>query len=333
MDCKVWPVARYNFVTGLRYEDNDRVRKSLMLMETSTHKDAIWLCSVFNKMEWIETRDIFHELEKWFRDPVALTLVGIVKEDDDILRRASNMGHPYAQASWACITRNKILCKQAMDAGESYAWYVMGRLYLSGHIVDKIHAGEHFQIACDMGDVSSIVMLEKIRWDMHDDKCTDASTCRYDSIHPSQYAIYTYAWSKGCVNVSKELLCAHFNGISIASYVPTFNSNGDGELRHSAFILGEELAIMGTTIPSHLFWIQQVKKAMTAWSVIGTRFGVVKDVRIMIAHMIWKDRIEWIHMNRPLTWKEWALKAVDKIFWSPLSYMEKPTLDDYGHLN
>jgi hypothetical protein len=40
-------------------------------------------------------------------------------------------------------------------------------------------------------------------------------------------------------------------------------------------------------------WCEEARSAIWCWLVVGKRWGVAKDIRLLIATLLWEERAEW----------------------------------------
>jgi hypothetical protein len=56
---------------------------------------------------------------------------------------------------------------------------------------------------------------------------------------------------------------------------------------------GFTVAQLERVIELHAAMLGRARRAMVCWSMAGRRLGVVKDVRVMIAKMLWEEAWRW----------------------------------------
>jgi TPR repeat protein len=60
----------------------------------------------------------------------------------------------------------------------------------------------------------------------------------------------------------------------------------------------EEMANLQRMIQLHKTMLASARQAITCWSIVGLRCGLVKDVRVMIAKMVWEEAWRWSRVKK-----------------------------------
>jgi hypothetical protein len=60
----------------------------------------------------------------------------------------------------------------------------------------------------------------------------------------------------------------------------------------------DELYALMRAVGLHDEWCDNAKQAIESWGLIGRRLGVMRDVRMMIARMVWEERCVWRNASK-----------------------------------
>jgi TPR repeat protein len=267
------------------------VKRALELAPASEHPHCQWLTDLFAEKTVTtaqEACDVFLAEEK---SPASLCFAALLSEPRDraLLRRSADLGYPLAQAKMAGTTSEEMFqfAKSAASQRERDGFYQFGRCYDFGLGCKKDLAKvrECDLIAAQLGFVLSMDVLGGL----------------LDDSDPQRWVW----WGRAAVLGNSEFFLGSFSGV-----VEEFNSgteNGD-----AVFLIGralnghasvEQRTIFGQRwefddriVPANSaisFYKSQLaacRLAVDAWSHVGIRCGVVKDVRILIGKFVWETR-------------------------------------------
>ncbi len=305
-NCKVWNVARYNFCEAMREKDAQWVRMALDYAKGSAHPDAVWLCQATAKCKCRNKDDLRHlvyELSSW-NNGLFIALCSYYKGEDYASPPFVRRKHPFLQTLDAFFNNDYELVRDAaIVGGDCTAWRVLGYMHERRDEFEK--ALECFKTAADMGHPAAILDVVRLSPDRHDSEC-DERGCRYNFLHPHMYAKYLEAAEGGVCAAKACLLKASWKQITLCNFIPAPESEPFLEMRRAAFMVGEAVYSLdeSTCPPAYLFWVKCVRDAMCVTSLICWRHGAPKDVRRLIAKKVWDQRLEWVHFNRDLSWRE-----------------------------
>jgi TPR repeat protein len=201
----------------------------------------------------------------------------------------------------------------AAAAGERDGLYWLGRCHRDGEgcEMDPGKAMSFFQRACHLGDVFSMIAIgdmmpdsdpERWRW-------AGSSLSCWFVFFFFFFLIFFFSFSKGIAALKGNSLRFMLSfAEEVEKYIDGFGN------RRSVFYIGRALVGQVDHVEKRIFkskWFFEARlgvatfaveffqsqlaacrMAVDAWSVVGVRFGVVKDIRILIAKLIWEAREE-----------------------------------------
>ncbi len=292
----VWYEIRDLFFGQNRSMTN--VGKALAIAAQNTSiSDAKWLCEVFADrgadLELYEVVALFRS--RGNDDARALCFAAEIDQDETLLRQSANLGYGFAQALLAeKVTDDEESFGWAQKAavqGERNAFCSLGDCYRNGRGCELsiAKAKQNYEIAANLGHIDAMSNLGAL--------FDDSDLQRW------------YWFGKAAARGQEYSLVGSF-----AAQVEKFN-NGFGDPA-VVFAIGKalkQLVNMQTrkflngyyngVFPSHIspanqaidFYEEQVmkaRKAVDAWTFVGIRLHIVKDVRKMIGEMIWAGRAD-----------------------------------------
>ncbi len=269
------------------------IKKALELAAACSHPDAVWLKNVFAGREDVTTGEEASAAFLDNEDSRALVLSRVCSGSDlHLLRRSAELGNAFAQAwlsSW-CAGRVKFeLAEKSATQGERDGYFWLGRCYERslGCEGDLVKAKECYFMAATLGHVDSVV-------------CHGCLLDKKD--------VQRYVWlGRGAAKRSSSIFLSE-----MAEIMRLFESNVGVDLKivfaigralngcvnvEKREIFGQRKAVdlVNDSLIAVLFYSDQVKKcrlAVDAWTMVGRRLKVVKDVRNIISKLIWEARDE-----------------------------------------
>jgi hypothetical protein len=301
---KQWLEARDTFF-GDNFAEHDFTR-ALELASRCQHPHAQWLTDVFagkTVSTKRQARDIFL-VEKEKNLPAALCFAAVLslkgfndeeQEDSEeqnltLLRRSAELGYALAQARMAKVTSREEMFRFATLAAlqrerDGFRW--LGWCFRVGFGCEKnlIKAKENFLTAAELGHVNgmidcgeSVEKLDPLRWFWWG----EAAKRRRLSCFVTFFAEQVREFESGSGSAAVVFQIGR-----------ALSGNVDVEKRA---IFGKESDFVYRIGPANAaisFYKCQVNAcrcAVDVWSLVGIRFGVVKDIRILIGRMIWETR-------------------------------------------
>jgi len=211
------------------------------------------------------------------------------------LRRSAELGFAFAQAYLAGRTRGEEKFKFAHRAaaqGERDGFYWLARCFCDGEGCEKDldKAKENFLVASELGDVWAIIELGDLvdesdpqRWRWWGRAAALGDYRRFLSSFAKQVKLFDSGSGRGAVmfEIGQAL---HENVNEQARTI--FKSEYDF------------CSLIGPAKQAIAFYEAQIKAtiaAMRAWTLVGIKLKVVKDVRKLIAKLIWDSREEALY--------------------------------------
>jgi TPR repeat protein len=211
------------------------------------------------------------------------------QRDAALIRRAAELGFSFAQAWLARVSRGdekRRFAQLAAAQGERYGLYLLGCCFRDGHggELDLDKAKENFLLASELGDALAMDMLgasvpvsDPQRWRWWGQAAACGTSWNFLSTFAKQgsgSAAVMFAIGRALQGHVSEEARTIFND----SYKFDF--------------------LFGPAKQAIAFYEAQIKAtkdAMRAWTLVGLRFKVVKDVRKLIAKLIWDSREEALY--------------------------------------
>jgi hypothetical protein len=271
---------------------------ALEMCGSCQHPDACWLTDVCAGKD-VRTKEVAHRVFSALgqNDARAMCFMWWCSDDEgqrdlEPLRHSAELGFVFAQAWMARATQGKEKFKFAQPAaaqGEREGHVMLGCCFRDGHGCEKDldKAKENFLLASELGDVSAMIVLGKMlnesdpqRWRWWG----RAATVRYSWEFLSNFAEQVESFNSG----SGSAVVMFAIGQALQGHV--------NEGARTIFIEKHDFdSRIGPAKQAIAFYEAQVKAtkdAMRAWTQVGIKLKVVKDVRKLIAKLIWDSREE-----------------------------------------
>ncbi len=294
-DCFLNGVAnRQDFVKGLR-----RAR-------TCDHEEARWLCQLFPEAPTneVQAKRVFLECERSAR---SLCFAGRVKmqmgamssadEDEELVAEAANMGYPFAMGmmiSWTMGDERFKWAEKAARGMDRVALTFVGHRYWWGWECarDEAKAFRCYRVAAEMDDSAAQHTYGRRKFGEND--------------------VRRYRWWNRAVANGNQDACHDFVSVmfSIVEGYEERNEHPEFMFELGKAFLGhvdgaarmlfavhkatpEELQCARRAVHHYLRWCEMAKAAIRVWIVAGIRNGIVRDVRRLIASVVWANRHDW----------------------------------------
>jgi hypothetical protein len=277
---------------------SQNILSAVELSSCCEHPDARWLletCAGKDVKTEENAKHVFSSLGP--TDARALCFMWRCGDDDEMedlapLRRSAELGFALAQAWMARETGDDEKFRFAQLAavqGERDGFFWLGWCFHDGagceEDLDK--AKENFLCASQLGDVHSMVCLGKMleesdphRWRWWGRAAALGSSWFFSSNFAKQVELFHAGSGSAAVMFAiGQALKGHVNEQART----IFNQGWDFD--HWIGPAKQAIAFYGAQIKA-------AKDAMRAWSLVGIHFNVVKDVRKLIAKLIWDSREE-----------------------------------------
>jgi hypothetical protein len=294
----VWYKIRDTF-----FGDNDvfqSIHLALELASPCDHADALWLTEACARKD-VTTREdakrVFSALCE--NDARALCFTWLLGDREDFtpLRRSAELGFAFAQASFAGRTDGEEKFKFARLAaaqGERDGFYWLGWCFCHGEgcEMDLDKAKENYLVAGELGDVSA--MLE-LGWLL--DACSAQRWCWWGRAAARAYSYNFLSYFPKQVDLfnsgAKDAVVMFVIGRALQGHV---NEEARTMFRDS-FMFDACISPAKQAIAFYEAQIKATKAAMLAWTLVGIKLNVVKDVRKVIAKLIWDVREEALYKD------------------------------------
>jgi hypothetical protein len=285
-----------DLVLGLNFVIQN-ISAGLELASSCSHPDASWLCELFEgnrSPSSEEARRVFLLNEN---DPRSLCFAALVinsrQPDRGMLKRAAEAGNALALAWMAKLTDGSECLKfseQSTAHGERLGICLLGSCYEYGYGCEKDlpRAKENYLRAADLGDVwamSRVAFLSQLNtsecWVWH------GRAARLGWAFPFFTHFEGQVLNLSCGNL-KASGAVFAIGEALKGHVDV----------EKGTIFSESQRFKGrqdAAVEAVKFFDAQCKatvKAIDAWTIVGIRIGVVKDVRKLISLIVWNARQE-----------------------------------------
>jgi TPR repeat protein len=294
-----WYKIRDTFFFGNDYVDHD-IPLAIELASSCQHPDAIWLTESCAGKD-VNTREngkrIFSALGQ--NDARALCFAWMLDDwrDRDLapLRRSAELGFAFAQATFADQSRGQETFKFAQLAasqGERDGLYRLGWCFVHGVGCEKDldKAKENFVRASELGHVLAMIEIGELFGE------SDPRRWRWWG----RAAFLGYSWS--FLFNFEEQVELFYSGSGNAAVMFAIGRALQGHVHeHARTIFSSDYefdSLIGPAKQATAFYEAQIKAtkdAMRAWTQVGSKLKVVKDVRKLIAKLIWDSREEALH--------------------------------------
>jgi hypothetical protein len=279
---------------------SENIPLAIEMASSCEHPDALWLTTACRGKDVTTKEDakrVFSALGQ--NDARALCfswLCGTLLERSDFapLLRAAELGFAFAQ-TWLVDRMEQFeLSKLAAAQGERDGFFNLGLCFRDGEGCeqDLDKAKENFLRASELGDVSAMIELSALL------DCSDAQRWRW----MGQGAVLGLSWlflAKFSEQVelfnsgSGSALAVFAIGRALQGHV----NEGKKRVFNSGYNFGSCIGLAKQAIAFYEAQIKATKDAMRAWSLVGIKLKVVKDVRKLIAKLIWDAREQALYMT------------------------------------
>jgi hypothetical protein len=269
------------------------VEKGLQLARECRHADAQWLASLFPPGEAVAPDRMIAVLLAQGDDPRALFIASQVGSlyDNVRLKRAAEMGYAPAQAVLSTSMPDDdqafLLAERAVAQGDrsalnSLAWMTSRGRGCTKNVAKGI---ELFRQAAELGHATASYMYATRAFGEED--------------------FERFLW---CGRAA--LLGAHVPEFcrAVLGLIPSFETGEHGRILHlvapvlrvvvdrrqsSSLKVEDELGAAPRVAELHAAMLTRAREAIASWSLVSRRLGIVKDVRVMIAKMVWEEPWRW----------------------------------------
>jgi TPR repeat protein len=274
---------------------------ALELASRCAHPDARWLtevCAGKDVTTREEAKEVFSALGQ--NDARALCFAWLCshsEEQEDLasLLHSAELGFAFAQAWMAKRTVGEEMLKLAQLAaaqGERDGYFMLGCCFcdVEGCERNLGKAKENFLRTSELGDVFAMGELGSLldesdpqRWRWWGRAATLGGTWNFLTKFAKQVELFNSVSVSGAVMFAiGQALQGHVNERARSIFNDEFDFN---------YLIGPAKQ----AIAFYDMQIKATKDAMRAWTLVGIEFNVVKDVRKLIAKLIWDSREEALY--------------------------------------
>jgi hypothetical protein len=263
--------------------------KAIARLPACKHRDAVWLSKVFSKRNSSDLEGVIACLRVHETDPRSQSFLATFEGDMLLMQTAAENGDAFAQAAVAWEMGGHpffVLAEQSAAQGERDGLVALGCAYLRGWgcKVDKEKAKEKLLRAVALKGVFAFVNLGEC----------------FVKTDPQRYFWMAKGGSFGLghrflMDASKYLATAQTQPNVVFEIGRCLQGHID--LKKKA-IFGNSDHVEGYFAAAvkancfYMFQIQAYRRAVDVWTIVGLRNNVVKDIRLLIAKMIWGSRVE-----------------------------------------
>jgi hypothetical protein len=274
------------------------VKRALELAAASEHPQSQWLKSLFAEKTVAtakEARDVFLADEK--KSPASLGFAALLSDPRDgaLLRQSADLGCALAQAKMAVKTSGEEkfqFAKSAASQREREGFYWLGWCYQNarGCVMDLVKARECYLIAAQLGNVDSMSAVGRLldgsdpqRWLWRGRAAVFGDPSSFLLNFSAKVHQFKSGSQNGAVvfQIGKAL-----NGHVSVENGTIFGSNRNFDNRTGPANSG---------ISFYKSQLAACRCAVDAWSHVGIRCNVVKDIRVLIGKLVWETRDLALH--------------------------------------
>lgn len=284
---------------GHNYVKQD-LKRAFALAAICDHPEARWLNGMIadNNIDSMEQlRTIFVRCEKNDLKALCFSALSVWPVDKQALQRSADGGFGFAQACIAERKRGEDSFHYALLAAfdrERDGFFWLGECFRNGFGCEKdaVLSRENFMNAAVLGHVDAMVEFGK----------------SFDWADPRRWYWWAKAASKGQTKFFFDYFCmkkasspCHNVMIAVGQALKEHVDKEKGQIFGSTYLFdshSDEANQAIDVFKTHCALI--ARNAIHSWSLIGLRNGVCKDIRIMIARIVW-DRREDLNMSFELS--------------------------------
>jgi hypothetical protein len=290
----------------LAFDKEGAVEEGVRMTRECRHPDAVWLATLFPAGAAVTWQSIREAMEHQREDPRALHvawMLGYDEEEHDLLERAAAKGYAPAQADLSAVrigSRAFELAQQAAAQGSRRGMCQLGRCFRYGRgcAKDEHRAIELFRAAAELGDGGAQEFYGKLAfgemdwerfhwWSLGVARGFGQYSFRVGTVHLLE------KFEKGklgrILHIAAPVLKANLNVV----VQEVFGISVGKEVWQGKEVWPKLLRVLEL----HEAMLKRVRCAIACWSIVGRRRGVAKDMRVMIAKMLWEEPWRWGEKN------------------------------------
>jgi hypothetical protein len=285
-----------DLIAGSRVDED--VERGLQMARSCDHPDARWLSSLFPAGVAVTKEGVERVMLEQGEDPRAMHIAWTLgrRIDSTLLQRAAERGYAPSQAMYSlrCSLRSPVesfeLAQKASAQGDRRGLCQLGCCLFrgAGCEADRERAIDLFKRAAAL----DLPLAQYIY-----------SESAFGRADWEKYFWWGRAASRGYAHLS---FCRAICGLLVS-----FENGENCRILHTVGPLlrgtvdAANYTLFGKSVPSdvsnqlvrvvqlHNAMLDRARAAVHCWSVAGRRIGVVRDVRVMIAKMVWEEAWRW----------------------------------------
>jgi hypothetical protein len=270
--------------------------RGLALARECRHPDALWLTSLLPAGGEVTAERMLQVMREQGDDPRALFVAWRAENRHSDLTRAAAAGYAPAQAQLSYESSGVealVWAEKAAAQYDRFGIFVLGNCHYRGQLGDmrKERGVELFREAAELG-------------------CA-AAQCRYGEVAFGKFDWLRYYWwvralspgvNAGLYFAVLELIPSLLNGELnrvLHTLGPSIRAHLDVEKRtlFGTPVMGDETEKLRRVVDLYDAMLLCAKESIVCWSVVGLRFGLVKDVRVLIGKLAWQEAWRWSGKN------------------------------------
>ncbi len=270
---------------------------AMQMARKCLHPDAQWLSSLFPDEGVVVTKEMMRGvMETQGDDPRANFIRSELSPNERVLlQRAANLGYAPAQAAlcplFGASKKGLEMAEKAAAQGDRNGMYHLGYLLWCGGgcAPDPVRAASVWREAAELGQAKSQSSFGQLAFPAGDWQ-------RYRWMGRVAVSGYTEVIDF-LVEAADKMLKLFEEGSVSGRVVFELGSVFSGlvDIDDETFGWYDEDEVEGPhrCIQLHGEWCNAAKRAIECWLVVGSRLGVMKDIQLMIARLLWVERADW----------------------------------------
>jgi hypothetical protein len=254
------------------------------------HPDAVWLVSLFPAGETVTRKRAREVLLEQGEDPRALFFVArLSKNDKEKMERSARLGYAPAQVMMS-LRSDTVDCFKwaslAAENGDRGGLCELGRRYRYGLgcAADRDKAIDLFRQSAELGDAAAQGMYAEIGFGKFD----------WQRFHwwarASRRSLAGYFCSAVC-DLAPLFQQGQHSRI-VHEVAPVIRKNLDSDV--ASYRIEEPMAReLRRVLKVHEVMTARGRDAIACWSMCALRLGMVKDMRVVIAMLVWAEPWRW----------------------------------------
>jgi hypothetical protein len=278
------------------------IAKGLQMARECQHEDARWLASLFPGGAQATKNVLLAQGD----DPRAMLLASFVGDGEMevlLLRRAAKMGYAPAQAIVARRAgfqneKRFVWAEKAAAQGDRTGLFQLGTCFSAGR-------------GCDQDRRRAMMLVKEAAELGHSEALYSYGRDAFEDGDWERYRWWGRAAARGCEGACFGLIVGAIDQLKLfdkgrGSGLTLFeigaackgHLDGAAECAFGSAMNATGLCMLMRTVAFHDEGCDKAKRAVVCWILIGRRLGVVKDIRMKVARMVWLERCVWSNASQ-----------------------------------